>query len=195
VADDGQVLDMRAYRSLKRTMLADLAGLVLEIGAGGGANFQYFPAGARWVGLEPGRLRGRRLARMAIRRGLPPAVLGAVAEHIPLADGSVDAVVSSVVLCSVDDQDRALAEVRRVLRPGGAFVFFEHVGAPVGTLPRRVQQFLAPVSRRIDSGCDPSRETWVAIGRAGFATLDLRWFVRRPRWHLYSPMIAGRATA
>jgi SAM-dependent methyltransferase len=88
-----------------------------------------------------------------------------------------------------------LAEVRRVLRPGGAFVFCKHVAAPRGTGVRRWQRALAPWSRRFDAGCDPSRETWLAIERAGFAHVELEWFTLPPRWSVYNPCIAGRAVA
>jgi SAM-dependent methyltransferase len=101
-----------AYNAVKHSLFADLRGTVLEIGAGKGANFGLLPGQVRWVGLEPGRRR-RRLAQ-----GRPGLVLAGVGERIPLRDHSVDAVVSTIVLCSVRDQDQVLAEVRRVLRPG-----------------------------------------------------------------------------
>jgi SAM-dependent methyltransferase len=186
---------MHAYQTHKRVLLGALDGIVLVIGAGNGVNFALYPTGIRWLGLEPDRRRRRRLARAAAGHGQPGTVLGAVAEQIPLADHSVAAVVSTIVLCSVRDQDRVLAEIRRVLRPGGAFVFLEHVAAPAGSWTRRAQRAWAPLSRRFDAGCDPSRETWVAIERAGFSSVDIRWFTRRPRFDIYSPHIAGRALA
>jgi ubiquinone/menaquinone biosynthesis C-methylase UbiE len=179
-----------AYDAVKRSLFADLRGTVLEIGAGKGANFGLLPDRVRWVGLEPARRRRRRLARG--RTGL---VLAGVGEQIPLRDHSVDAVISTIVLCSVRDQDRVLAEVRRVLRPGGAFVFCEHVAAPSGTWARRWQRGMTPLCRRFDAGCDPSRETWRAIERAGFARVELKWFTLPPSWSIYNPCIAGRAIA
>ena len=179
-----------AYDAAKRSLFADLRGTVLEIGAGKGANFGLLPGQVRWVGLEPARRRRRRLARS--HAGL---VLAGDGERIPLRDHSVDAVISTIVLCSVQDQDRVLAEVRRVLRPGGAFVFCEHVAAPSGTRARRWQRALAPWCRRFDAGCDPSRETWRAIERAGFADVELEWFTLPPGWSIYNPCIAGRALA
>ena len=179
-----------AYDAVKRSLFADLRGTVLEIGAGKGANFGLLPGQVRWVGLEPARRRRRRLARS--HAGL---VLAGDGERIPLRDHSVDAVISTIVLCSVQDQDRVLAEVRRVLRPGGAFVFCEHVAAPTGTWARRWQRALAPWCRRFDAGCDPSRETWRAIERAGFADVELEWFTLPPGWSIYNPCIAGRALA
>ena len=188
---DGQKIQGRAaYNALKRSLFADLRGTVLEIGAGRGANFGLLPGQVRWVGLEPARRRRRRLAR-----GHAGLVLAGVGERIPLRDRSVDAVISTIVLCSVRDQDWVLAEVRRVLRPGGAFVFCEHVAAPSGTWARKWQRAMAPWSRRLDAGCDPSRETWRAIEQAGFAHVELNWFTLPPSWSIYNPCIAGRAIA
>jgi SAM-dependent methyltransferase len=182
-------------RAHKRQILGTLRGTVLEIGAGRGRNLPEFDRGIHWIGLEPNLRRHRRLARTATAYGHHGTILGAVAERIQLADASVAAVVSTVVLCSVDDQERVLAEVRRVLRPGGTFVFVEHVAADPGTWSRRLQEAFAPCTRRIDAGCDPARETWRAIEDAGFRDLDLRWFTSRSRIFVYGRFIAGRAIA
>lgn len=180
-------------RAHTRQLLGTLRGTVLEIGAGRGRNLPYFNRGVQWIGLEPDRRRQVRLAQNATAYGHRGAVIGAVAEQIPLADASVSAVVSTVVLCSVADQERVLAEVRRVLRPGGSFVFVEHVAADPNTWSRRFQEALAPCTRRFDAGCDPTRETWRTIEDAGFHDLDLRWFTSRSRIFVYGRYIAGRA--
>lgn len=184
---------MATYVELKRALIGTLNGRVLEIGAGRGANFGYLRGAVEWVGLEPDARRHRELGRRAERydgRG----VLRASAERIPLAAGSVDAVVGTVVLCSVADQAAVLAEILRVLRPGGRYVFFEHVAAPERTVAWRMQRLVAPLTRRFDGGCDPSRRTWRAIEAAGFADLDLRWF-DGGRLNAYGRHIAGTATA
>ena len=165
-----RVGDMTAYLELKRELVGGLRGRVLEIGAGSGANFGLLGGDVTWTGLEPRRRRRRALEERPVIDG--------VAEDIPLPDGSVDAVLATTVLCSVRSQEQALAEVLRVLRPGGRFVFFEHVAAPGGTWQRRWQSLIAPCSRFADAGCDPSRETWTAVQRAGFASLRLEWFAR-----------------
>lgn len=175
---------MADYERLKRELLGSLSGRVLEIGPGRGANFGLMPADVDWVGVEPSRKLRRQLeARLqADRRRLPRLgdrrALSAVAEQLPLPDASVDAVVSTTALCSVRDQERAVAEVRRVLRPGGRFVFFEHVGAPPRTWRARAERWMSPATRRFDHGCDPTRETWRVLEAGGFASLDLRWFTR-----------------
>lgn len=185
--------DMDAYLMRRRAALGALTGTVLEIGAGYGANFSYFPVGINWLGLEPDSDRSRHLARMAAAHGHHAPVIAAPAERIPLPASSVDAVVSTHVLCSVTDQHQVLAEVRRVLRPGGVFVFFEHVAAPAGTWSRRLQRCQAPISRRLDAGCDPSRDTWHTIHAAGFDEIHTRWFTKRTRFGLSTPFIAGTA--
>ncbi len=168
----GTLEDMGAYARLKARLVGELRGRVLELGAGGGSNFPLLAPGVDWVGLEPARRPRRRLVRQGHQ------VLDAGAEDIPLEADSVDAVLATVVLCSVRDQDRALAETARVLRPGSRFVFFEHVAAPRGTWFRRLQQAGAPFNRALDHGCHPARETWRALERAPFRELELRWFAR-----------------
>ena len=88
-----------------------------------------------------------------------------------------------------------LAQVRRVLRPGGQFVFFEHVAAPRGTVSRGLQRCCAPLSRHLAAGCDPARETWRTIAAAGFRDVQFRWFSPRPAFGLYSSYLGGRAHA
>ena len=182
--EERNVEDMAAYQRRKAQLLGQLHGRVLELGAGRGANFPLLAPDVAWVGIEPATGLRRRLARKG------HDVLAASAEAIPLSDGSVDAVLSTVVLCSVRDQDRALAETARVLRPGGRFVFFEHVAAPRGTWFRRLQQLGAPFNRAIDYGCHPARETWKALERAPFQELDLQWYSRGR-----TPYIGGYAVA
>lgn len=187
--------DMAAYQAHKRALLGGVSGTVLEIGAGYGANFPYFPAGIDWIGLEPDPSRRRHLTRVAAGYGHHEPVIAAPAEHIPLDNGSVDTVVATAVLCSVDDQDRVLAEVNRVLRPAGALIFFEHVAAPAGSWSRRLQGWWAPFSRRLDSGCDPTRATWRVIESAGFRHVRATWYTRGSAVGIYQPFLGGIAYA
>ena len=122
---------MAAYARYQREVLGSLSGTVLEIGAGYGANFGYLAAGIDWIGLEPDPAARRRLATIAAAHGYHRPIIASVAERIPLPDASVDAVAGTRVLCSVADQDMVLAQVRRVLRPGGQF-------SSSSTSPRRV---------------------------------------------------------
>ena len=144
------------YYPHRARLLAGLRGTVLEIGPGGGANLHHMSRRVHWIGLEPNPYFHAPLRRAAGGRG---QVLTGEAERIPLADDSVDAVVGTIVLCSVRDQRRVLAEIARVLRPGGRYVFLEHVLAPPLTWSRLMLRAAAPMSRLLDGGCDPARQT------------------------------------
>jgi ubiquinone/menaquinone biosynthesis C-methylase UbiE len=154
---------------LRSRLLADLGGRVLEVGAGTGSNFPHFPAAVTQVlAVEPEpRLRTR--AEEAARTvAVPVSVVDGVADRLPADDGSIDAVVATLVLCSVPDQDAALAEIHRVLRSGGRLFFWEHVRGETPGLAR-VQRLLdATVWPVLGGGCHTGRDTVAAIEGAGF---------------------------
>lgn len=183
-----------AYNALKRELIGSLTGTVLEIGAGKGTNLAALHRAQRWIGLEPSRSR-RRSALQAVERFAGSAeVIDGRAEQLPLDDASVDSVLSTIVLCSVRDQERVLAEIARVLRPGGTFVFFEHVVPPPRTWSRRAAHAWAPLSRTFDHGCDPRRRTWESIERSALSVSGLRWFEFPVGFGLRMPYIGGEAT-
>jgi len=177
----------------KRALLSPLAGTVLEIGPGGGNNLAFLQRqhGIRWIGVEPNPFFHERLRARGGRLGIEVDVRAATAEALPVADHSVDAVVSTLVLCSVHDPEAALREVRRVLRPGGRFVFVEHVAAPRGTGLCLAQRTLRPVWRAFSDNCHPDRDTGRLIAAAGFADVELRRF--RLPVPIMGPHIAGVA--
>jgi SAM-dependent methyltransferase len=181
----------RLVAERKRELLGPLRGTVLEIGPGTGTNLAYFAPEVRWLGIEPNPQMERYLLREAERLGRGVEVRDGTVERLDLMDASVDAVVSTLVLCSVPNQARALAEVRRVLRPGGRFVFLEHVAAARGTWLRRVQRVVRPAWRLLGDGCYPDRETWQAIARAGFAEVVLEQF--QLPLPIMAPHVAGWA--
>ncbi len=119
----------RKYGDIKREAFGGLPRVVVEIGAGTGANLRYLDPGTRVIAIEPDVHMHRYLRAAAGRWHVPVDIRAAAPEGIPLPDGSVDAVMCSLVLCSVRDPARALAEIRRVLRPGGRFWCLEHVAA------------------------------------------------------------------
>jgi ubiquinone/menaquinone biosynthesis C-methylase UbiE len=156
----------------KGRLLTDLSGTVLEIGPGTGANLRYLAKErVRWLGIEPNPSMYPYLEHEANHLGIQIDVRPGTAERLPAPDKSVDAVVSTLVLCCVPDQRRALQEVLRVRKPGGKFVFIEHVAAPHGTWLRCFQHWVSPLWRRMGDGCRPDRETWLAIEQAGFTQL------------------------
>lgn len=157
-------------RARRERLLAGLAGRVLEVGAGTGVTFPlYPPTVSEVVALEP-EAHLRRLAEEAApSASVPVTVRDGLAQQIPEPDASFDAVVVSLVLCSVPDQAAALGELRRILRPGGQLRFFEHVVSR-NRVKAGVQRALqATIWPRIAGGCHPARDTGAAIARAGFA--------------------------
>ncbi len=143
----------------RREMFRDLSGRVLEIGPGPGINLRHYPAAVSELVLaEPERPMADRLERELARSGRPGRVVRSVAESLPFEDASFHHVVSTFVLCTVTDPERALAEVDRVLRPGGSFVFMEHVRADDPGLARW-QDRLHPLWLRFGNGCHCNRPT------------------------------------
>ena len=146
----------RKYRHLKRELFGGLPHTILEIGAGDGANFRYLGRGTHVIALEPNRHMHPHLRAAAARHGVTVDVRADVAEHIPLPDGSVEAVIASLVLCTVSDPARALAEIRRVLQPGGRFWCIEHVAATEGTALAVAQRLLRRPWRGGRGACEGS---------------------------------------
>lgn len=189
----GERFDRKLYGERKRDLLGDLRGTVVEIGPGAGVNLPYYGAGVRWLGVEPNAHHHDRLRKKAASLGLNAEVRGGVAERLPLPDASADAVVSTLVLCSVDDVEAALAEIRRVLKPGGRFVLIEHVAAPEGSALRRLQRWVKPAWGVIADGCRPDRETGRLIERAGFGAVRIERFDAAMPLPVVRPHIIGTA--
>jgi ubiquinone/menaquinone biosynthesis C-methylase UbiE len=160
--------------------LAGLAGGVVEIGVGTGANFVHYPtAVTAVVGVEPEPYLREVAERSAASAPVPVTVLDAMADRLPLDDASCDAGVASLVLCTVDDPAAALAELWRVMRPGGELRFFEHVRADAPGLAR-LQRMVDVVWPRLGGGCHASRDTLASIDEAGFEIERVRHFSFRP---------------
>jgi ubiquinone/menaquinone biosynthesis C-methylase UbiE len=178
----------------KRRLFAGLHGDVVEIGPGSGANLAYLKPNPElhWIGVEPNPYMHPYLQARAAQMGFSkPDLRAGNAEHLDLPEASADAVIGTLVLCSVADQQAALREVLRVLKPGGRYVFIEHVAAPRGTRLRNRQNRITPVWQFVGDGCHPNRETWTALQDAGFAQLHIEHFnVRVP---IAGPHIAGVA--
>jgi SAM-dependent methyltransferase len=157
-------------------LLAGARGRVLELGAGHGANFRHYPESVtEVVAIEPEpSLRARAVAAAASAR-VPVQVRAGVAERLDLEDASFDVAVASLVLCSVRNPVRALAELRRVLRPGGELRYYEHVR---GTTPRMVayQKWADVFWPYLAAGCHVSRPTDDLIARSGFSVRRERRF-------------------
>ena len=166
----------RGEDRLRREMLAGLGGRVLEVGPGNGINFEHYPAGVEeLVAVEPEPYLRERAEETARSAPVAVTVRAGSAEALPLPSGSVDAVVVAGVLCSVPDQGAALAEFRRVLRPGGELRFYEHVRSRRPGFAR-YQAAVDLVWPRLMGGCHTSRETLAAIERGGFRIERVRGF-------------------
>lgn len=181
----------RATEPWKKELFGQLSGDVLEIGAGAGANLQYLAPGVRYTALEPNQFSRELLARKAAELGHPATVVDGDAGRLPFPDESFDAVFCSLVLCTIHDVPRALAEVKRVLRPRGRFAFVEHVLAPDRRWLRGVQHAVKPLWYSAANGCRPDRDTGAAIAAAGFSEVDLR-HVRMPL-PVVGPHVVGSA--
>lgn len=175
----------------KRQLLSGISGTLVEIGSGTGPNLRYLHPEVMVVGVEPNPHMYPHFRRESSGwRGRSHLVRGS-AEALPFPDASVDAVLSTLVLCSVGGLDSALKEIHRILKPGGVFIFLEHVGAPRGSWLRRFQQWVKPVWSAVGDGCEPDRETDRNLLRAGFREVRLeRFSLPLP---LVSPHIAGVA--
>ncbi len=175
----------------KRSLFSDLTGSILEIGPGAGANLKYYPDEVFLRGLEPNPYMQDYLREKGQKLDKPIKIITGQAESIPLDDESVDAVVCTLVLCSVTDVQKALSEIKRVLKPGGVFLFMEHVAAPQHTFSRIIQRWIKPFWKKMADGCHPDRETWKAIETAGFSQVNIDHF--RLRLPIVGPQITGKA--
>lgn len=161
--------ERQGLREVRRRLIADAGGRVVEIGAGTGMNLEHYPPAVTALTVtEPEPAMVRRLERHVADRAPFASVLCAPAEDLPFEDGSFDVAVSTLVLCGVEDQQRALRQLARVLRPGGRLLFLEHVRSED---PRsaRLQDRLNWLNRAV-VGCECNRATFPAIQAAGFVT-------------------------
>ncbi len=177
----------------RRELLTGLTGRVVEVGAGNGLNFAHYPTTVTEVlAVEPEPYLHARATEAARTAPVPVRVLDGTADALPVEDASVDAAVASLVLCSVPDQHQALAELHRVLRPGGELRFYEHVRADTPLLAAAQRAADALIWPRIAGGCHTSRNTPTALTQAGFTLETIRAF-RFPPAFLANPHVLGSA--
>jgi ubiquinone/menaquinone biosynthesis C-methylase UbiE len=190
-------MEKAGYGERRDQLLAGVTGRVIEVGAGNGMNFAHYPPEVtEVVAVEP-EPRLRELAETeATKVRVPVEVVDGTASRLPADDASFDAAVASLVLCSVPDVPAALAEIRRVLRPGGQLRFFEHVRAGTDGLARVQRILAATVWPIFVGGCHPDRDSGAAIEGAGFSIDRIDEF-RIPDTRIpapASPHILGVAT-
>jgi ubiquinone/menaquinone biosynthesis C-methylase UbiE len=176
----------RGQAEHRRELLAGLAGRVIEVGAGNGLNFAHYPASvAEVVAVEPEPYLRERAEEAAATGRAAIRVVDGTAERLPAEAASFDAGVASLVLCSVPHQATALAELRRVIRPGGELRFYEHVRAGGPGMSRAQRIADRTFWPHFAGGCHASRDTAAAIAAAGFEIEACRGFRFAP-----SPLVA-----
>jgi len=179
---------------MRRNLVAGATGEVLEIGGGTGANLSYYGASAESITVtEPEPPMLKRLERKARAQNSQATVLRAPAEDLPFPDASFDTVVSTLVLCGVDDQPRAVRELRRVLRPGGRLIFIEHVRSDDPRVAK-MQDRMNPLNRLMVL-CDCNRPTLDTIRSAGFEVTELEETELPKAPPFVRPLILGTAIA
>ena len=167
---------------LRARVTAGLSGEVLEVGFGSGLNMPYYPPDVKRVrAVEPSAVARKLAAERLAASTVPVEYIGGDAQALPLADGSVDHVVSVLTLCTIPAVDRALTEIRRVLRPGGAFHFMEHGLSPQEPVARW-QHRLTPLQRRVFGGCQIDRPIGRLVADAGLELIRLdNYYLKGPR--------------
>ncbi|GIF49426.1 ubiquinone/menaquinone biosynthesis C-methylase UbiE [Asanoa ferruginea] len=182
-------------RKHKRRVYASLPDTVVELGAGVGANLPYLRPGSTLVAIEPNVPMHPRLRAGAARRGVKLDLRDSLAERTGLPDQSVDTVISSLVLCTVTDPAEVLAEIRRILRPGGTFRFVEHVAARSGTPTRALQRALRRPWAWTFEGCSCERDLAGLLRGAGFARVEIEPYRLHTPFVTFNTQIAGVAYA
>ena len=189
----GPRMDRHGTAERRRALLLRATGRTVEVGAGTGLNLRYYPSTVSEVfAVEPDRSMFRYLVAALPDASVPVRLKRAPAEALPIEEASADTVVMSLVLCSVFDMHAALAEARRILKPGGRLLFFEHVRSENARLARRQDRFERPWGW-LGGGCHPNRGTLAAIGLAGFQLQEVERF-DEPGAMLAKPHILGWAT-
>jgi SAM-dependent methyltransferase len=182
-------------RKHKAKAFANLPHNVVELGSGVGANLRYLPTGSRLIAVEPNPYMHGRLRRAARRRNVDLEIRDVVGERIDLPDASAEVVISSLVLCTVGDPAAVLAEVRRILVPGGRFSFAEHVVAKRRTPTRWLQRVVRRPWAWMFEGCSCERDLASLISAAGFSKVDIEPYRIHSLFVPFNTHISGTAIA
>ncbi len=184
----------QAIAKYKQNIFSNLHGIVIELGPGTGVNLPYFSKKINWVGIEPNPFMHPYIFKKAEQLKLNIQIKCDTSDQIPFQNNSIDFVISTIVLCSVNDLFSTLKEIIRVLRPGGRFLFIEHVAANQGTSLRKIQHLVCPIWKLVGAGCHPDREIGLALKTAGFENVEYESFNASLTIPIVRPHIAGIAT-
>lgn len=188
--------DERAFLGKLRAEIVGLAsGNVVEVGAGTGRNFPHYrPQAVRELSaVEPDPYMRRRAQPRAAAAAFPVNLVDGTAEDLPLPSGSADCVVATLVLCSVDEPERAMREIRRVLKPGGQLLIIEHIRSEKPGRAR-LQDWATPIWRRLGGNCHPNRATLALLSSVGFDVRE-KQRINAGLFPWIPPFVAAIATA
>lgn len=162
------------YAEIKSGLFKQAPSVVVELGPGPGANLRYLPRGTRLIAIEPNRHMHPVLELRAKQFGIELDLRSLAGEQLDLPSESVDFVFSSLVLCTVEKPEQVIAEVLRVLKPGGYFACVEHVMAPTGSAIQRLQHLVRRPWKWIFEGCDLCRDTGATLRSSGFSSIEVK---------------------
>ena len=165
------------YSAIKSRLLGQAPAVVVELGPGPGANLRYLARGTKLIAIEPNLHMHPALEQRARQLGIDLDLRGLAGESLDLPSASVDFVFSSLVLCTVEQPEQVIAEVRRVLKPGGRFACVEHVEAPAGSAIHRMQRLIRRPWKWVLEGCDLCRDTGATLRSSGFAQVEVQSLV------------------
>ena len=183
----------RIYGRRKRSIWAGLPDVVVEIGPGTGANLRYYAPGTKVIAIEPNPAMHPHLAKASRKYRIDLDIRAVKGETIDLPENAVSAVVGTLVLCTVDRPRQVISEVLRILKPGGRYLFLEHVSASPGTGLRGLQEGLKRPWQWLFDGCRLNRDTYRAIAGAGFSSVDMDCFMMKTQLLPFAPHIFGVA--
>ncbi|MDC3411971.1 class I SAM-dependent methyltransferase [Aquibacillus sp. 3ASR75-11] len=170
-------LEQGKFKAIRKELLEQATGRVLEIGSGTGVNFPYYKKASKVDAIEPNQLMRDRSRSRELNANVPIQIYTAGAEKLPFADNTYDSVVSTLVFCTIPDPVEALKEIARVCKPGGTVLFFEHVKMENAILAK-TQDILTPLWKRICDGCHLNRETVNVIEQSELSINDLKYYYK-----------------
>lgn len=184
----------RLTQDRKKNLFKDISGAVVEIGAGTGANLPFLPTTVNYSALEPSKEMIPYLEKALKKHSFSNfKIINDSAENILIPNESVDFVISTLTLCSVENPEKVIGEIYRILKPGGRFLFIEHIAAPKKTILRALQHYLVWIWRMCGEGCSLDRETDLIIEKADFKDIQMEKF-KLPVTFFVSPHMIGTAT-
>ncbi|AUP77787.1 class I SAM-dependent methyltransferase [Flavivirga eckloniae] len=183
----------RLFGKSKRKLFKNHPEMVVEIGPGAGANMRYLKVGTRLIAIEPNIHMHANLKKTAIKYGIHLEIKEIVGESIDLPDNSCDFVVSTLVLCTVDDPEACMHQIKRILKPSGVFVFIEHVKARENSMLAFIQNLIHKPWHWFFEGCHTNRNTRQLLESVGFSRLELETYNSYSPFIPIIPQVRGRA--